>query len=72
MVLGYIARYSCWPQDSRRAHDASEMTHFVIKNVPSNFFFTAARTCYCHKQKLFTGPDDCAALLKIFGNTHNK
>jgi hypothetical protein len=28
----------------------------------SLYFFTAARTCCCSEQKIFTRPDDCAAL----------
>jgi hypothetical protein len=38
-------------------------------SVPYNFF-TAARTCYCSEQKIFTRPDDCAAFLSFF-NMHN-
>jgi hypothetical protein len=29
-------------------------------------FFTAARTCYCSEQKIFTQPDDHAALPAAF------
>jgi hypothetical protein len=29
-------------------------------------FFTAARTCYCSQQKIFTRPDDCATLKFFF------
>jgi hypothetical protein len=40
-------------------------------NFPSNFF-TAARTCYCSEQKIFTRPDDLRGTLKGFSNMHNK
>jgi hypothetical protein len=41
-------------------------------NVPFNVFFTPARTCYCPEQKIFTRPDDCAALQKFSCNMHSK
>jgi hypothetical protein len=35
-------------------------------------FLTATQTCHCSEQKLFTQPDDCAALYQVFRNMHNK
>jgi hypothetical protein len=35
-------------------------------------FFTAALTCCCSEQKIFTRPDVCWALLKFLCNVHNK
>jgi hypothetical protein len=35
---------------------------FMDRDQRSLSLFTAARTCYCSDQKIFTRPDDCAAL----------
>jgi hypothetical protein len=37
-----------------------------------SIFFTAAGACYCSEQKIFTRPVDCATLLKVSCNMHNK
>jgi hypothetical protein len=40
----------------------SEMELLVCDQRSFEFLFTAARTCYCTEQKIFTRPDDCATL----------
>jgi hypothetical protein len=34
--------------------EADGEQHGVPSNVPCDFFFTGARTCYCSQQKIFT------------------
>jgi hypothetical protein len=51
--------------------EASDVTKYVTGNFPSDFF-TVAQTCYCSEKKIFTRPDGCAALYKVFCNMLNK
>jgi hypothetical protein len=69
---GHPNPYEALENERLGLKEASDVTKYITDNVPSNFFFTVAQTRCCSEQKMFTRPDDCAALQKFLCNMHTK